>query len=299
MRVFVTGATGFIGTQVTKELLAHGHQVLGLTRSAEGAEALKAAGAEPFHGDIKDLEGLKRGAALADGVIHLAFNHDFSTFAQNCEDDRHVIEALASAIAATDKPLLITSGTAIADIAPGEVGREDSPAISSAHHPRAISEETAQAAIARGINVGIVRLPQVHDPRRQGLISYLILTAQQHGYIGYIGDGANRWPAAPVSAVARLYRLALERGERGAIYNAVAEQGVSIRAIDEVLGRRLDLPVRSITAEEGAEYFGWLTMFASQDMPASSEATQAKLGWEPVGPTLLEDLERLEVPVAV
>lgn len=296
MRIFVTGATGFIGTALTRELIAHGHQLLGLTRSKAGAEALTAAGAEPLHGDINDLALLKRAATETDGTIHLAFNHDFSTFAQNCEDDRRVVEALGEAVTGTSKPLIITSGTAIADVAPGELAREDSPAIGSARHSRAMSEEAAQAAAAKGANVSIVRLPQVHDPRRQGLISFLIFAARQHGEVAYLGDGANRWPAAPLQAVAQLYRLAFEKAEPGAIYNAVAEEGVQMRAIAEVLGRKLGLPVKSIPPEDSAAHFGWLAMFAGNDMPASSAQTRAKLGWTPTGPSLLDDLERLEVP---
>lgn len=298
MRVFVTGATGFIGTALTQELLAAGHQVLGLTRSEEGAAALAAAGAEPHRGSIEDLDSLRSGAAQADGVIHLAFNHDFSNFAENCENDRRAIGALTAALAGSDRPLIVTSGTAIAIGEGGEPVTEDSPTIPSADVPRAASEEAAFAAAAAGLNVSVVRLPQVHDTRRQGLITYAIAMAQEKGVSAYIGEGGHRWPAAHVGDVARLYRLALEKAERGAIYHAVAEEGVTMRAVAEVLGRRLGLPVASIAPEEAPAHFGWLAMFASRDLAASGTRTQQRLGWQPTGPGMIADLERLEVPAA-
>jgi nucleoside-diphosphate-sugar epimerase len=296
MRVFITGATGFIGTALTKELLTSGHQVLGLTRSEDGAKALAAAGAEVHHGSLQDLDSLKAGAAKADATVHLAFNHDFSTFMQNCEDDRRVIEALAETLAGTDKPFIVTSGTAITQGDDGQPATEDGVPMSSAMNPRAASEEACRVAAAKGVNVTVVRLPQVHDPVRQGLISYLVQVAQQKGVVAYLGDGATRWPAAHISDVAHLYRLALEKAEPGAIYNAVGEEGVTNRDIAEVLGRRLKLPVKSIGPEEAGDYFGWLAMFAGRDLAASSAKTRAKLGWEPTGPTMLADLEQLVIP---
>lgn len=296
MRVFITGATGFIGTALTKELLAAGHQVLGLTRSDEGAVALAAAGAEVHRGSIQDLDSLKAGAAQTDATVHLAFNHDFSTFMQNCEDDRRVIEALAETLTGTDKPFIVTSGTAITQGDDGQPATEDGVPMSSAMNPRAASEEACRAAAAEGVNVSVVRLPQVHDPVKQGLISYLIQVARDKGVVAYLGDGSSRWPAAHVSDVARLYRLVLEKAERGAIYNAVAEEGVTNRDIAEVLGRRLELPVKSIGMDEAGDYFGWMAMFAGRDLAASSAKTREKLGWNPTGPTMLEDLERLVVP---
>jgi len=296
MRVFITGATGFIGSALIPELLAAGHQVLGLARSEEGAAALAAAGAEPHRGSIEDLDSLRAGAAGADGVIHLAFNHDFSRFAENCENDRRAIEALTTALAGSDRPLIVTSGTAIAIGQAGQPVTEDSPTIGSADVPRAASEEAALAAAAAGLNVSVVRLPQVHDTRRQGLITFAIAMAQEKGVSAYIGDGGNRWPAAHIGDVARLYRLALEKAERGAIYHAVAEEGVTMRAVAEVLGARLGLPVASIPAEEAPAHFGWLAMFAARDLAASGARTQARLGWHPTGPGMIADLERLEVP---
>lgn len=296
MRVFVTGATGFIGSAVVKELVAAGHQVIGVYRSDDKAPALAAAGAEVYRGSIDDPESLQDGAARSDGIIHLAFNHDFSKFAANCETDRRVIEALGSALAGSDRPLIVTSGTAIAKVAPGALAKEDAPAITSNEFPRAASEEaTAAAAATHGVSASVVRLPQVHDPERQGLISPWIAIAREKGVLAYIGEGRNRWPAAHISDVARLYRLAIEKSEPGAIYNAVGEEGVPARDIAETIGRRLKLPVKSITPEEAGDYFGWLAHLAARDMPASSELTQKKLGWRPTGPGLIADLERLPV----
>jgi nucleoside-diphosphate-sugar epimerase len=293
MRVFVTGATGFIGTPLVKELLAAGHQVVGLTRSNEGAAARAAAGAEPHHGSLEDLDSLRAGAAQADGVVHLAFNHDVSRFVQNCEDDRRVIDALGATVAGSNRPLLITSGTGIANSVAGQPATEDGATVSEI--PRAASEQAAAAAASSGANVSIVRLPQVHDPRKQGLISPAIELALEKGVSAYIADGSNRWPAAHVLDVARLYRLALEKADRGAIYHAVAEEGVAMRDIAETIGHRLGLPVTSIAPEEAAAHFGWLAMFAARDLPASSALTKARLGWQPTGPGLIADLERLEI----
>jgi nucleoside-diphosphate-sugar epimerase len=295
MRVFVTGATGFIGSLVVKELIAAGHQVIGLCRSDEKAPALAAAGAVVYRGSIDHPESLTDGASRSDGVFHLAFNHDFSNFAANCETDRRVIKALGSVLAGSDRPLIVTSGTAIAKVAPGEPAIEDAPAISSNDFPRAASEETTAGLAADGLNTSVVRLPQVHDPERQGLITPWVAIAREKGVFAYVGEGRNRWPAAHVSDVARLYRLAIEKAERGAVYNAVAEEGVPARDIAETIGRRLKLPVKSIPSEEAGGYFGWLAHLAARDMPASSKKTQKELGWRPTGPGLIADLEQLRV----
>ena len=295
IRVFVTGATGNIGFRVAQELIGAGHQVVGLCRSDAKASALAAAGAEVYRGSIADPDSLKEGAARSDGVIHLAFNHDFSRFVQNCEDDRLVIEALGSALAGSDRLLIVTSGTGLANIVPGEPAQEDNAIVGCDVHPRAASEEAAAAVAARGVNVSVVRLPQVHDPVTQGLITPAITMFREKGVCAYVGEGRNRWPAASVLDVARLYRLALEKAQPNARYHAVAEEGVTFRAIAEAVGRRLNLPVQSIAPEEAPAYFGWLAMFAGLDVPASSAQTRRALGWEPTGPSLVADLEQLLV----
>jgi nucleoside-diphosphate-sugar epimerase len=293
MRVFVTGATGFIGSAVVNELIAAGHQVIGLCRSDDKAPALAAAGAEVYRGSIAEPDSLKDGAARSDGVIHLAFNHDFSRFVQNCKDDRRVIATLGAVLAGSNRPLLITSGTGMTNTVPGQPAMEDGATISANVIPRAASEEAAATVAANGVNVSVVRLPQVHDTVRQGLVTYAIAMAREKGVCAYVGDGHTRWPAAHVLDVARLYRLALEKAAPGAKYHAVAEEGVSHREIAEALGPRLKLPVKSIAPEEAEAYFGWLAMFVSHDLPASSAQTRARLGWQPTGPGLIEDLNNL------
>ena len=292
MRVFLTGATGFIGSAIVPELINAGHQVLGLTRSDAGAESLKAAGAEVHRGQLEDLESLRSGAAQADGVIHCAFDHDFSNFVANCEKDRRAIEALGGALAGSHKPLVITSGTGIGSGAPGQLAIEDN--IDLKHPiPRIASELAGAAVLATGVNVVVVRLPQVHNTLKQGLISPAIAIAREKGVSAYVGDGGNRWPAAHVLDVARLYRLALEKNEAGARYHAVAEEGVPMREIAEVIGKGLRVPVVSMTPEQAGAHFGWLAIFAGMDLPASGAQTQQRLGWHPTGPKLIADLEQM------
>ena len=295
MKVFLTGATGFIGSVIVPELINAGHQVLGLTRSASGAQSLLAAGAEAHHGDLEDLESIRAGAALSDGVIHCAFNHnfsDFSAFAASCEQDRRVIEAIGGALVGSDRPLLITSGTGIGSAAPGLTATED--VVNFSHpNPRIASEQAGVALAERGVNVSVVRIPQVHDPYKQGLITPLIQMAREKGVSAYVGDGRNRWPAAHVLDVARLYRLALEKQETGSRYHAVAEEGIPARDIAEIIGRGLKVGTVSLSAEEAMSHFGWFGALAALDMPASSALTQERLGWHPTGPGLMADLEQM------
>ena len=292
MRVFVTGATGFIGSALVPELMRAGHQVLGLPRSEAGAEALRAAGAEVKYGNLEDLNSLREGAAQSDGAIHLAFNHDFSQFEKNCDDDRKAIEAMGEVLVGSKRPFVMTSGTAMAANVDGKPSTEDGP--TAAWNPRAASEGVVKELTGRGVNMSVVRLPQVHDTRKQGLIPFVHAVAREKRVSAYIGDGGNRWPAAHVSDVARLYRLAFEKAEAGAIYHAVDEEGVSMKAIAEALGRGLKVPVVSIKAEEAEAHFGWLARFAGHDMPSSSAITQKKLNWKPTGPGLIADLDGMD-----
>ena len=292
MRIFVTGAPGFIGSALIPELIQAGHHVVGLTRSEAGAKTLRAAGAEVKHGNIEDLDSLRDGAAKSDGVIHLAFNHDFSQFQTNCDNDRKAIEAIGEVLLGSDQPFVVTSGTAIAANVDGKPSTEDSQVAS--WNPRGASEAAVKELTAKGVNTSVVRLPQVHDTRKQGLVPYLLAVSRQKGVSAYLGDGSNRWPAAHVSDVARLYRLAFEKAEPGAIYHAVDEEGVTMKAIVEAHGRGLKVPVISIKPEEAEAHFGWLARFAAHDMPSSSALTQQKLNWKPTGPGLITDLDGMD-----
>lgn len=289
MRIFVTGATGFIGSAVVKELLAAGHEVLGLARSDAGAASLAAVGATVHRGSLEEVDSLRRGAAGADAVIHTAFTHDFSKFAESCDQDRRAIEALGAELEGSARPLLVTHG--VGGLAQGRPGTEDdAPPPPSAAYPRA-SEAAAAALEARGVHAAVVRLPQVHDTVKQGLITPLIQIYREKGACAYVDEGLQRWAATHVLDVAHLYRLALEKAEPGARYHAVAEEGVSMRAIAEAIGRRLDLPVRSIAADAAEDFFGWMTMFVEWNLTATSRKTREKLGWQPVGPGLIADLD--------
>lgn len=294
MRVFVTGSTGFIGTELVKELLAAGHQVRGLTRSDEGEDQLKAAGAEVHRGDLTDLDSLRRGAKGMDVVVNLAFSHDFANFAKNAEDEKQAIKALGS-VMEPGTLLVVTSGAGLASGDPGHVRTESDPPVDLPTIPRQ-PEQTARAVAAeRGLRLAIVRLPQVHDTRKQGLVPYVTQTAREKGVSAYPGDGANRWAAAPLHDVANLYRLVLEKRSEGVtVYHAVQEEGVSMREIAETIGKGLKVPVASLTPEKAREHFGWLAHFAELDMPASSEWTRKALGWNPTGPGLIEDLTNMK-----
>jgi nucleoside-diphosphate-sugar epimerase len=293
MRVFVTGATGFIGTELVKELTAAGHRVRGLTRSEAGVEQLQAVGAEAFRGDLTDLDSLRRGAMGMDAVVNLAFNHDWSKWVQNAADEVKAIEALGSVLA-PGKVLVVTSGIGLTSGAEGLARKETDPPMDSPAIPRR-PEQAARAVAAKGVHVAIVRLPQVHDTRKQGLVTMLIQIARDRGVSAYVGNGAARWAAAPLKDVARLYRLAVEKTGQGVTtYHAVDEAGVSLRDVAETLGKGLKLPVVSIPVEKAAEHFGMFGHFASLDMPASSEWTRKTLHWEPNGPGLIEDLENMK-----
>ena len=291
MRVFVTGATGFIGSKIVKELVEAGHQVLGHARSDAGANSLMAAGAQVQRGDLDDLESLRTGAAQSDGVIHTAFRHDWSKFVESCAMDKRAIEVLGAVLEGSDRPLLVTGGLAV--LAQGRPANEDDPPVPvSASYPRA-SEATAAALEARGVNASVIRLPQVHNTVKQGLITYLISVAREKGISAYIGEGLNRWAAVHVLDAARLYRFALEKHQAGARYHAVAEEGVPLRDIAEVIGRGLKVPLVALSLEEATAHFGFLAHFVGMNLQGSSTKTQGRLGWRPSGPTLISDLENM------
>jgi nucleoside-diphosphate-sugar epimerase len=297
MKVFVTGATGFVGSAIVQELISTGHQVIGLARTEAGAQSLVAAGAKVHRGSLEDPESLRSGAAQSDGVIHCAFDHsafgqEFSKFIEVCEKDRRAIEALGAALIGSDRPLLITSGTGMGSDVPGQPATEDH---FDANHqnPRKASEVAGASVAARGVNVSVVRLPQVHDNVKQGLITYAVQVARKNAMSAYIADGFNRWPAAHVRDVAHLYRLALEKRAPGSRYNAVAEEGVPMREIATAIGKGLNVPVVSLSLEKVQAHFGWLAMFAGLDMPASSAQTRKQLGWQAAGPSLIADLNNM------
>ena len=286
MHVFITGATGFIGSAIVKELIGAGHQVLGLARSDAGAEWLEATGAQVQRGDLEDLQSLRGGAAATDAVIHTAFQHDWSKFGESSELDKRAIETIGAALQGSSRPFIVSSGVGVAQ---GRAATEDDPPLSSPSLPR-VSEVTAVALAERGVHASVMRLPQVHDTVKQGLITPLIAVARAKGVSAYIGDGHNRWPAAHVSDVARLYRLALEKGTAGARYHAVAEEGVALKDIATAIGNGLNVPVVSIAQEQAQEHFGFFGFFAGRDAQISSARTRERLGWKPTGPTLLTDL---------
>ena len=290
MRVFLTGATGFVGSAIVPELINAGHEVLGLARSDAGAQTLARLGAQVHPGSLEDLSTLREGAASADAVIHTAFDHDFSKFAVNCEKDREVIEALGSVLVGTTRPLIVTSATGIAAVEPSAVAMEDDAPVSVDVHPRAASEEAASALAKRGCNILRVRMPQIHSTRKHGLWTYLLQAARDKGVSAYIGDGLNRWPAAHVLDTASLYRLALEKVQADAVYHAVGEEGVSLRDIAGAIGQRLNITVVSLSANEAEQHFGWLARVVGLNIPASSEKTRQELDWSPTHPGMIADL---------
>jgi len=291
MRVFVTGATGWVGSAVVKDLLAAGHQVLGLARSEQGAQALAAMGADVRHGSLADLDALRQSAAETDGVIHTAFNHDFSKLAENSEDERRAIEAIGATLEGSDRPFIVTSGVAL--LGPGRVTTENEPPrppIPS--FPRSPEIEAAKLA-ARGVRVAAIRLPpSVHGLGDHGFVPRLIRFAREKGISVYVSEGKNRWPAVHRFDAARVYRLALEGGAEGGPFHAIAEEGVPFKQIAEVIGRRLNLPVVAKSPEEAAAHFGWFGTFVGVDCPSSSDQTRSSLGWQPEHPNLLADLDQ-------
>lgn len=279
MRIFLTGATGFVGSAIVATLLNDKHQVLGLARSDASAEVLRQAGCDVLHGDLRDLESLRRGAEQADAVIHTAFDHDFSRMADNCEMDRIAIETMGSALAGSSKRFIVTAG-----LPPlmGRVSTETDILPAGAHGMPRVSEQVAMALADSGVSVSVIRMPQVHDQNRQGFASYLMDHARKHGVSAFVGDGQNRWPAVHRLDAARLYSLVLESGVSGERYHAVSEEGVPVRHVAEAIGRRLNLPVKSLSEDESARHFGWLDRIARMDVPASSVLTSQKLQWQPV-----------------
>jgi len=291
MRVFVTGATGFVGSAVVKELIEAGHKVLGLARSDASAKSLAGVGADVHRGSVEDIQSLRRGAAAADGVIHTAFIHDFSKYKESCEIDRRAIEALASALVGSDRPLIVTSVTAL--VGQDKVATEDMRVSDASLLPRASSEDAADSAAMRGVHVSVVRLPpSVHGEGDHAFVPTLINMARDKGVSAYIGDGLNRWPAVHKLDAAQLFRLALEKGAAKATYHGVADEGVPLREIAKVIGRRLNVPIVSKSPEEAANHFAWFAHFAALDNPSSSQRTRELLGWEPTQPGLLSDIDQ-------
>ncbi|UBU15884.1 SDR family oxidoreductase [Nonomuraea gerenzanensis] len=287
MRVFVTGATGFVGSAVVRELIAAGHEVVGLARGDAAALALRAAGARAHRGSLDDPDSLRGGAAEADGVIHLAFVHDFGNFEAANATDRRAIAALGEALAGSGRPFVVTSGTGL--LPPGRVGtEEDEP---GTHSPRGAAEEVALSFVPRGVRVSVLRLPLVHGEGDHGFVAAAIGIAREKGVAAYPGDGSNRWAGAHVLDVARLYRLALEQAPAGTRLHAVAEEGVPVRQLAEVMGRHLGVPVAAVPMAEAGGHFGWLGAFITLDLPASSVLTRKLLDWRPEGPGLVADLD--------
>ena len=297
MRLFVTGATGFIGMALMRELKVAGHEVVGLARNDAAAAKLEGLGLAVHRGVLEEPESLAQGARNADGVIHLAFDHDFTRFVENGKKDNRAVAAMLAVLEGTGKPFVVTSGV---NVVTGKIAEEtDAAPREGMSAVRGASEHASLDAVERGVRAMVVRLPQVHDTRRQGLITPMIQIARQRGFVGYAGDGSNGFSAAHVSDVARLYRLAVEKGEAGAVFHAVAEEHVPMRAMAEAIGERLGLPARGLAADEIADYFGAFAMFAGMDNYASSAITRKALDWMPEGRSMLDDLRECEPDAAI
>lgn len=292
MRVFLTGATGFVGSRIVPALLAEGHEVLGLARSASGVRQLEAAGARAHFGTIEDLKSLQEGAERADAVIHTAFNHDFANYAANCEKDSRAITALGAALRGSDRPLIVTSTTVLGDSGNGEPALEAVFNV-NAPIPRVATERAARAVLASGVDVRIVRLPQVHDECKQGLITFYIGHARLSGLAAFVDKGEDRWSAAHITDVAKLFAAVLQRGARGENYHAVAEPGVPFLDIAAAVSAVLDVPLVSLPHNEAESHFGWLSMYIGKHGAATSDWTKVRLGWEPTGPSLIADLNAM------
>jgi nucleoside-diphosphate-sugar epimerase len=291
MRVFVTGANGFIGSAVVRELIDAGHEAIGLARSEAAAKAITSAGAQVHRGNLEDLGSLRAGAAASDGVIHTGFNHDFTRFKENCEIDRRAIEALGSPLSGSNRPLIVASGVGL--LPPGRLATEQSVPSPASPNPRIASEEASRAIADRGVRVSVVRLaPSVHGDGDHGFVPLLIGIARQKQKSMFVGEGINRWPAVHRLDAARVFRLAVEKAAEAAYYHAVAEEGIQFRELAQVIGRRLNVPVASVSEADKANHFGWFTHFAELDIPASSEQTRRALDWHPTQPGLLADIDR-------
>ncbi len=286
MRIFVTGASGYVGSAAVKDMLAAGHEVIGLARSDDSEAKVRALGAEPLRGGLTDHGILRRGAEQADAVAHLAFIHDFSKFAENSQVDAAAIAAIGEALAGTGKAFVATSGTGLLG---GKLATEDTERPADEGLPR-LSEQATRKLLGKGVKAMVVRLPQVNGPQNHGFVPILIQNAREKGYAAYVCNGDNRWPAAHRDDVARVYRLAIEKGRAGRNYHAVAEEGLRMRDIQGVIAEGLGVPLRAITPEDAKDYYGWFAMFAQMDNPTSSAITRTELGWEPTGPTTFEDM---------
>lgn len=289
MIIFVTGATGFVGSAVVQELIKSGHKVIGLTHSESKADALRQAGVEPLVGDITDLELLAETAKKVDGIVHLAFG-SFAKIVESCQEEADAIIAFGNAIKGTSKPLVATGVIGLGKNSPTEPAVETVSNVDQPGYPRVLAEIAAKKLAEQGVNVSVVRLSQIHNTEKQGLVTFLAGLSKEKGHVGYVGDGKQKWAACHVTDTARLYRLALEEGTPGAHYHAVAEDGVPVKDIAEAVGKAEGLPVASLPSEKASDVYGFLSYFLGSDVDGTSKITQSALGWHPEGRTLLQDI---------